>query len=92
MQEYITEFAGYDKKKKIRTENLRMAITFKISEDSCKGCGLCIPACPKKLLNFSEKLNKLGYKPIANSDVGICTACGACAKMCPDMVFYIEKS
>ncbi|MBP3706407.1 MAG: 4Fe-4S binding protein, partial [Clostridia bacterium] len=37
-------------------------LTFKT--DSCKGCGLCIDACPKKLLQLSQqKINKKGHHP-----------------------------
>jgi len=29
-----------------------------IDEERCKGCELCIPACPKHIIVMSEKYNK----------------------------------
>ena len=31
-----------------------------ISVEKCKGCGLCIGACPKKILEMSSAFNKQG--------------------------------
>lgn len=63
-----------------------------IREDICKGCGLCIEVCPKKILVLSqEKINMKGYHPVAITDEGACIACASCARMCPDCVFTVEK-
>ena len=29
--------------------------------DACKGCGLCVQACPRKLIQLSTHINKKGY-------------------------------
>jgi Fe-S-cluster-containing hydrogenase component 2 len=29
-----------------------------VDEERCKGCELCIPACPKHIMVMSEKFNK----------------------------------
>ena len=34
-------------------------VTFR--EERCKGCGLCIDTCPKKIIFESNKLNEKGY-------------------------------
>ena len=66
--------------------------TIKILEDSCKGCGLCIEACPLKLIGISSKINAFGYKSIEHLDPeGKCTACKMCAIMCPDMAIEVFK-
>ena len=62
-----------------------------IREERCKGCGLCIEACPKKIIEFSEKLNSKGYHPVTILNQEACIACSSCAKVCPDLVFMIEK-
>ena len=63
-----------------------------ISEEVCKGCGLCVRACPQKILQLSEtKLNTKGYHPAELTDQTRCTACAACARTCPDVAIEVEK-
>jgi len=63
-----------------------------IAENICKGCGLCITACPKGILALNtEKLNQKGYHPIQITDEEKCIGCASCARMCPDVVFTVER-
>jgi len=63
-----------------------------ISEDVCKGCGLCTVACPKKIVQLDrDKLNKSGFNPAAVVDIEQCIACGMCAIICPDSAIKVEK-
>lgn len=63
-----------------------------INTDRCKGCGLCIEACPKKILAIDEEnLNAKGYHPAAVVDITGCIACAFCATMCPDAVITVIK-
>ena len=32
-----------------------------VEQVRCKGCGRCIVACPKNLIEFSSELNERGY-------------------------------
>ena len=44
-------------------------LTFKT--DNCKGCGLCVDACPKKILRLApDKINKKGHHPAELTDEG----------------------
>ena len=37
-------------------------VTF--DEERCKGCGLCVTACPVKIISLAEeKINSKGYHP-----------------------------
>jgi NAD-dependent dihydropyrimidine dehydrogenase PreA subunit len=54
-----------------------------IERDLCKGCLLCIEACPPAVLVVSKSLNKMGYHP-AEYIGEKCTACGACFYICPE--------
>ena len=63
-----------------------------IYEELCKGCSICIHACPKEILSLSEtKLNSKGYQPVQIKDQNACTGCLACARICPDVAIEIEK-
>ena len=65
-------------------------VTFK--KDLCKGCGLCITACPKKIIELSKtKINAKGYRPAEVTNMEACIGCTACARTCPDVVIHIEK-
>ena len=65
-------------------------LTFKT--DNCKGCGLCVNACPKKLLRISEdKINQKGHHPVEMTDMEACVGCASCAIMCPDCIIKVER-
>ena len=54
-----------------------------VDTDECKGCGLCIEACPPKVIALSERLNHYGYRTAAYAGSG-CTGCGICFFACPE--------
>ena len=54
-----------------------------IRRDECKGCGLCLVACPVHCIEISNTLNVMGYSPAYYSGQG-CTACGICFYVCPE--------
>jgi len=60
-------------------------------EERCKGCGLCVTVCPKKLLKVGAKINRSGYPVAEIDDMGSCTGCAFCAEMCPDLVITVFK-
>ena len=67
-------------------------VKFSVKEELCKGCELCVRACPKKLLQLStDKLNEKGYHPVMITDEEACVACGSCFRTCPDTVISIVK-
>lgn len=60
--------------------------------ERCKGCGLCITACPKKIVKLDEShINKKGYNPATLISEADCTGCTSCALMCPDTAITVER-
>lgn len=65
-------------------------VTFNV--DICKGCGLCVTACPKQILVIEKDvINKKGHSPAGITDQDACIGCAFCATMCPDCVITVEK-
>jgi len=54
-----------------------------IDFELCKGCGLCIAWCPKKVLRSSGRVNRLGYVATEYAGEG-CIGCGTCFYVCPE--------
>ena len=65
-------------------------VTF--AENVCKGCGLCITACPKKIVELdSSTLNAKGHHPAHCIYESQCIGCAFCATMCPDCAITVER-
>ena len=60
------------------------------NEQFCKGCSLCVTACPRELIGLKDGLNKLGYHPADLIKDENCNGCGLCAIMCPDMIITVD--
>ncbi len=70
--------------------------TVTINVERCKGCDLCVVACPTNVLSLQPKeVNNRGYHFAYTADPDKCIGCASCALVCPDgciEVFkYIEK-
>lgn len=65
----------------------RGAVTIDI--EACKGCELCITACPPRVLEMSTDVNELGvHYPLLHPG---CTGCAACLMVCPDFCFEVFR-
>ena len=60
-----------------------------IDIERCKGCGLCVEVCPKKVLELSDKVNSKGYFPAVQARPKDCVFCTTCCIMCPDVAIAI---
>ena len=65
-------------------------VTF--NEELCKGCELCVDACPKNIVGMAmDRLNARGFHPAQVERMQDCIGCAFCAMMCPDCVITVEK-
>jgi ferredoxin len=54
-----------------------------INISQCKGCRLCVAACPHKCIAIGSSFNEMGYQ-YARFEKQECTACGFCYYTCPE--------
>ena len=57
----------------------------------CKGCELCVPACPYAVIGMSKKFSSTGYYPATMVKPEACTGCMLCALVCPDVAIEVYK-
>lgn len=63
-----------------------------VKEEICKGCGLCVDACPKNIMRLDvTHINKKGYHTAYCAVKEECIGCAFCAMMCPDVAITVEK-
>jgi len=62
-----------------------------IDEGRCKGCGLCIEACPQDVLAFSDEFNSSGYNYVEAENPEDCVGCAFCGKVCPDVALTVYQ-
>jgi NAD-dependent dihydropyrimidine dehydrogenase PreA subunit len=55
----------------------------RVDINECKGCGLCIEACPPRVIAMSDRLNHYGYRTATYAGSG-CSGCGICFLACPE--------
>ncbi|UCH11419.1 MAG: ferredoxin family protein [Fidelibacterota bacterium] len=64
--------------------------TVEFNIEACKGCELCVEACPQDCLAMSPDLNHKGYHFAVLID-DTCTGCVNCALVCPDAVITVYR-
>ncbi|MEU6708659.1 4Fe-4S dicluster domain-containing protein [Streptomyces wuyuanensis] len=64
--------------------------TLVIDVEACKGCELCIDACPPSVLVMTDdQVNSRGHR--YPRLLPGCIACTACTAICPDFVFQVYR-
>lgn len=64
--------------------------TVVIDTAACKGCELCIDACPPRVLTMTSTARNDAGHLYPELHAG-CIACGLCAQVCPDFVFQVWR-
>lgn len=63
-----------------------------IDTNRCKGCGLCVVACPTHTLALTSKeVNHKGYA-FCEEFNDTCIGCASCAIVCPDGCISVFKA
>lgn len=63
-----------------------------IDAEICKGCSLCVKACPLRFIRISGRINSKGYYPAEFVDSEEkCTGCTLCAITCPDVAIEVYR-
>ena len=62
-----------------------------IATELCKGCELCLAACPQECIGVSPSFNARGYRFAELRHAGACTGCAACAVVCPDTAITVLR-
>ena len=69
------EEVGFMAKKKLRE--------LVINRDWCKGCGICVSFCPKKVLELDSREKAIAARPEE------CICCSLCELRCPDLAIEV---
>ena len=63
-----------------------------VDTERCKGCYLCVAACPTGVLALNGKeVNNKGYNFVCIKNPDDCIGCANCGLVCPDGCLTIYK-
>ncbi|MCB9017261.1 MAG: 4Fe-4S binding protein [Paludibacteraceae bacterium] len=62
-----------------------------VNEERCKGCQLCVVACPSKVIAMSKHVNSKGYNYAYMENKDACIGCASCGIVCPDGCISVYK-
>ncbi len=66
-----------------------MAYQVRVLVEYCKGCELCISACPHGVLEMSDELTESGVRPARAKPGADCVGCAQCYQVCPDAAIEV---
>lgn len=55
----------------------------------CKGCGLCVYFCSRRVLQLGEQRNAKGFNVVEVVRPEECIVCRRCELGCPDFAIYV---
>jgi len=59
--------------------------------EKCKGCNLCVEACPTDVIALAKQVNGKGYNYAYMEKPEACIGCANCGLVCPDSVITVYK-
>ena len=78
--------------KKIRFTMAKMKGVVIVNTERCKGCNLCVVACPLHVLSLTSKVNQKGYNYVQQTVEDTCNGCSSCAIVCPDACLTVYRA
>ena len=70
---------------KLNIDMAKIIGAVEINAERCKGCDLCVVACPTDVLSLQPKeVNNRGYHYAYTQYPEKCIGCSSCAMVCPD--------
>lgn len=75
----------------INLNNMAVKGEIVIDRERCKGCGVCLGACPNTVIALSKNVNSKGYN-YAEAVKDECIGCASCAIVCPDGVISVYRA
>ena len=66
-------------------EGQKRLTSFRVFEEKCVGCALCVAACPMKILKIIDSLCIM-------TDENKCLECGSCRDKCPERAITVTSS
>lgn len=62
-----------------------------VDTERCKGCELCVEACPTDVIRMKRKVNSKGYHYAYMEHPESCTGCMNCGIICPDGAITVYR-
>lgn len=62
-----------------------------VEREKCKGCEVCVVACPSGVIALAKDVNAKGYHFAYMENPDACIGCANCAIVCPDGVITVYK-
>ncbi|RLD63810.1 MAG: ferredoxin [Bacteroidetes bacterium] len=62
-----------------------------VDKEKCKGCGLCVVACPQDVIALAKEVNGKGYNFAYMANPDACIGCANCAEVCPDSIITVYR-
>ncbi|WP_297421315.1 2-oxoglutarate ferredoxin oxidoreductase subunit delta [Thermococcus sp.] len=56
----------------------------------CKGCGICVEMCPRKVFEWSKELSEKGVHYPIPVNAEKCVKCKLCELLCPDFAIAVR--
>jgi len=85
IRHFRDEYEAHIREKRCPARVCKELIKYRIDQEKCEGCGLCMKNCP------GEAITETGKKQFVIDDTK-CIKCGACLTACPEKFAAVVKT